>query len=42
MLWGILVDLDQSIGLARIKDTAGYERAVLRRVSCGADEKSLN
>jgi lactate 2-monooxygenase len=42
VLQGILADLDQSIGLSRIKDTAGCERAMLRRVSYGADEKSLN
>ena len=42
VLQGIPADLDQSMGLAGIKDTAGCERVMLRRVSYGADEKSLN
>jgi len=42
VLQGILTDLDQSMGLARVKDTAGCERAMPRRVSYGADEKSLD
>ena len=42
VLQGILADLDQSMGLAGIEDIAGCERAMLRRVSYGADEKSSN
>ena len=42
MLQGILADLDQSMGWAGIKDTAGCKRAMLRRVSYGAEEKSSN
>jgi len=33
VLQGILADLDQSIGLAGIKDTVGCERAMLMRKS---------
>ncbi|OCL03974.1 FMN-dependent alpha-hydroxy acid dehydrogenase [Glonium stellatum] len=42
VLQGILADLDQSMGLAGIEDIAGCERAMLRRVAYGADEKSSN
>ena len=37
VLQGILADLDLIMRLAGIKDTVGCERAMLRRVSYGAD-----
>ncbi|TAQ89795.1 hypothetical protein B7494_g1905 [Chlorociboria aeruginascens] len=39
VLQGILADLDQSMGLAGIKDIAGCNRSMLRRVQYGGDIK---
>ncbi|KAJ9666674.1 hypothetical protein H2201_003078 [Coniosporium apollinis] len=42
VLKGILADLDQSMGLAGIKDIQGCDKAMMRRVQYGADRHSSN
>jgi lactate 2-monooxygenase len=41
-LQGILADLDQSMGLAGIKNIEGCNRSMIRRVQYGGDVKSSN